>query len=1233
MQLIPQLPAKTLQLAHLRQNLIRKDVDVFKANLSTLLQRVEIAENNNEHEDNFKILVLDFLKETYYKGVNEINTNVRYDLVIHKEKTANSPVSVIFEVKRPSNNAEMISERTPNTKALQELLHYFLQESFIKGNKQIKHLIITNIYEWYIFDAAIFEKIFFENKKFIQQYKDWNEKKLGIYKTDWLYQELLKPFIENELGEVSCAYFNLKDYKEVVQKTDEEEDKKLISLYKIFSPAHLLKHSFVNDANTLNKEFYFELLHILGLEEVKDGGQKIIRKNSNAEKFEGSLLDNIINKLSLGNKFKDISKSQNIDNQEYEKYVFDIAMELCINWLNRILFLKLLEGQLIKYHKGNRNYAFLNIHFIKDFDELEELFFEVLAIPVKDRKASVTKKFGNIPYLNSSLFEYSDLEKQYISIGCLKDRLEMPIYRATVLKDGAGNRLNGTKNTLEYLFQFLNSFNFGSESNEDIQQENKTIINAAVLGLIFEKINGYQDGSFFTPSFITTYMCRQTIRKTIIQKFNEKYNWNCTDFENLKDRIDIYDTKLRKEANEIVNSIKICDPAVGSGHFLVSALNELIAVKNDLQILCYRNGDRIKEYEITVENDEISIIDKETRNLFEYRLNQVNTGIDDLQKLQEAFFHEKQKMIENCLFGVDINPKSVAICRLRLWIELLKNMYYTKESKFTELETLPNIDINIKCGNSLVSRFGLGNVQNLLPKDRIFVKNLIDKYKIQVVAYKSVKDLGAKDNIREQIRLLKMELEKFVVPNDKDFETLRKKEAELGQISFAFDAKEREKQVKLAEEVTFLRQKYTQKLQTLYRNSFEWRFDFPEVLDENGDFVGFDVVVANPPYGINLLRNYADIFENNYKTFYGRGESYVLFIEMANNILKNKGLLAYIIPDTLLNLSFTELSREYILKNTYLSEVDLLPTNVFANASVDTILLFFQKTESIDTFHESDVSVKIYTRKEKLVNLDFPQHSFSISTAIWHQQGAFNLQISQKDYNILYQIEQKFPILAFFAEIFSGVKAYEVGKGIPAQTVDIKNNKPYTSAQQKDKHWSPFLDGKHIGRYETLWKEDNWILYGNHLAASRDAAHFEGEKILIRKIISERLIAHYVSDTYFCNTLLFILKLIPEKANIPYLSLLGILNSRFIAWYFRKKFQIKAEDIFPQIMIKDILLFPIPNLNNEITKGIEILVSEVINSKKQGINPMDLESQIDALVYKLYHLTEEEIAIIEEKYA
>ena len=186
--------------------------------------------------------------------------------------------------------------------------------------------------------------------------------------------------------------------------------------------------------------------------------------------------------------------------------LFSWSLELCIIWLNRILFLKLLEGQLINYN-NNIEFAFLNKEKISDFNELHELFFDVLAITIDNRTPSLLQKYKHIPYLNSSLFDISEIEKQTLTINDLKNRFKMPVFNLTVLKDKQGNRISGEKNTLNYLFEFLDSFDFSSDSSAKIQEQNKSIINASVLGLIFEKINGYKDGSLSLLPVLLQCIC------------------------------------------------------------------------------------------------------------------------------------------------------------------------------------------------------------------------------------------------------------------------------------------------------------------------------------------------------------------------------------------------------------------------------------------------------------------------------------------------------------------------------------------------------------------------------------------------------------------------------------------------------------------------------------------------------------------------------------------------------
>lgn len=279
------------------------------------------------------------------------------------------------------------------------------------------------------------------------------------------------------------------------------------------------------------------------------------------ERNSGSFLEAAIIQLDSLERIRRLPQPSQFGST-HQEMLFNVALELTITWLNRILFLKLLEAQLLSYHNGDKSYAFLNLDRIKSYDDLNSLFFEVLARRPEERNADVKLLFDKVPYLNSSLFEPTDIEHSTLFISNLKDDKTIPIISSTVLRNDQGKRRTGWLSTLEYLFHFLDAYDFSSEGSEEIQEDNKTLINASVLGLIFEKINGYKDGSFFTPGFITMYMCRETIRKSVVQKFNEAKKWDCKDLTDIYNKIDNI-----KEANDIVNSIKICDPAVGSGHF------------------------------------------------------------------------------------------------------------------------------------------------------------------------------------------------------------------------------------------------------------------------------------------------------------------------------------------------------------------------------------------------------------------------------------------------------------------------------------------------------------------------------------------------------------------------------------------------------------------------------------------------------------------------------------------
>ena len=509
----------------------------------------------------------------------------------------------------------MVTQTNLNTKAMHELILYFLRERTQGKNNSLTHLVITNIYEWFIFDAQLFERVFTRNSQLQKAFNEWGNKQKVSNTTDLFYNEIAKPFLIEFDKELSFTYFNLKKYIPLLDENN-SNDNDLIPLYKFFTPVHLLKLPFLNDSNTLDKGFFAELLHIIGLEEVKEGSRKIIRRLLEGKRHQASLIENTIEILKTEDALHKVP-SILLQGITKDEQLFNISLELSITWVNRILFLKLLEAQLIKYHNGDRKYLFLNQNIIQNYNELYKLFFQVLAKDHADRNTAVKAKYAHIPYLNSSLFEFSELEEHTIKINGLDDSLEIELYPGSVLKKAINYQYSASKNTLHYLFDFLGAYNFASVGKEEVQEENKTIINAAVLGLVFEKINGYKDGSIYTPGAVTTFLCRETIRKAVVKKFNDENSWQCETIDDVKNHLsDQRNAKDILKFNRQIEKIRIADPAVGSGHFLVSSLNEIISIKSELGILADAAGTRLSEIEVSIANDELVITYHDTKKFF-----------------------------------------------------------------------------------------------------------------------------------------------------------------------------------------------------------------------------------------------------------------------------------------------------------------------------------------------------------------------------------------------------------------------------------------------------------------------------------------------------------------------------------------------------------------------------------------------------------------------------------------
>ncbi|MCA2654140.1 TaqI-like C-terminal specificity domain-containing protein [Microcystis sp. M061S2] len=1194
-------PRQALNKAFLRVKPNRSQVEKFQTHLEQLLGSI----NETESEEFHKNLLADFLKHSYYSPQHFINTKGRNDLVIHNGKESRDSVGVILEVKKPSNKSEMLRRDKLNCKALQELLLYFLRERITEKNLEIKHLIATNIYEWFIFDGNIFERLFAQNQELVRQFNDFETGRLTGKTTDFFYKQIGEPFLNSILDSLTYTHFDLREYSQTIR----EDEHNLISLYKIFSPEHLLKLPFANDSNSLDKNFYSELLHIIGLTERKEGGTKLIRHPQPAARQPGSLLENAISQVESLDKISRLPNPEEFGETEEER-LLNIGLELGITWINRILFLKLLEAQIIRYHRGDKSLGFLNLGKIANYDDLNRLFFSVLAKKQTERSKDIQNTHTQVPYLNSSLFEPTDLEQSTIVISNLRSE-NIEIFAGTVLKDSQGKKRTGEINALAYLFEFLNAYDFSSEGGEAIQEDNKTLINASVLGLIFEKINGYKDGSFFTPGFITMYMCRETIRRAVIEKFNQSQGWDCQTIEDVYNRI-----KDKTAANAIINSLKICDPAVGSGHFLVSALNEIIAIKSELQILVDKEGKTLRDYRVEVVNDELIVTDDDG-NLFEY-----NPRNRESQRVQETLFQEKQRLIEGCLFGVDINPNSVKICRLRLWIELLKNAYYKADN---ELETLPNIDINIKVGNSLISRFGLSNdLQVFSRKNRLS----IESYKDAVRVYRNAEDKSQKREMERLISEIKSSFRQTLQGDNPLKKRLRGLETDLYSLEnqiLLFEESPKEKKarerkiIQLRNEIDKLRPQLEEiESGKIYHNAFEWRFEFPEVLDDKGNFIGFDVIIGNPPYISieDITWDHRRFYETIYQTATGRFDLYSLFIEKAMQIKQPTGVFTYIIPGKFLNNKQFVTARKIVCDNHGVTVVKI-DEKVFEDAQVNSVIV------------ENYPTTKAQYKAFKITRQELQQLSETeVSSILNDKEIIFRLEINTKLDNLIAKIE---------ADTLKLKEIAEVKDGIVAGT--IKDILFIDKKIDKDSHKLYF--GKNLSRFY-LGTTDVWVNYKPEEMMKqevkrqagkrsglwmRDKKIFERDKIIYRKVGKE-LIATYAEKGIYYEQTIHSCHITDKRFKTKYV--LGLFNSTLFKFYYQKT-NSQGGDIFPQVRISSVEKLPIKLADSKTQETIETLVNQILAKKSEdnSADTSELEKEIDKIVYELYGLSEEEIRIIE----
>lgn len=705
------------------------------------------------------------------------------------------------------------------------------------------------------------------------------------------------------------------------------------------------------------------------------------------------------------------------------------------------------------------------------------------------------------------------------------------------------------------LFQILETYNFTIDENTSIDEE--LSIDPEMLGRIFENLLAEinpetgesarkSTGSYYTPRAIVDYMVDESLLLYLKQttSINEDKLRAIISYDLSDDALYPLNETEKKSVVDAIEKVKILDPACGSGAFPIGALQKIVFI--------------------------LQQIDPEGKLWF---ARQIEGAIPELKRLMEKEFKNKnfdylRKMgiIRKNIFGVDIQPIATEISRLRCFLTLVVDEMIEEDEENRGIEPLPNLDFKFVTANSLISlpRVNGENVQKELFDDQENISKL-----------KEVRDDYFNSNGVEREGL------KHAFGNIQ--RDMLKRMIDIGQSP--------ELTRKLSDWEPF-----SHKASAWFDP--EWMFGVKN---------GFDIVIANPPYGESIKKN-KEYFKTKYLTTEGKYEIFKFFIEKGLRLMKERGSLCFITPDTWLRLGYFKKLRTLILQDYALTRITETIYNIFENATVDNVVFWVinQKPSENASFTVLDSNFE-YLNEIKISRID-------------------NHVINLKDKpETIKKIEFNKLQLRDYCEVWQGLIAYS------------KKDQPriYTSTNKETDLHRKLLFGKDIGQYYINWS-GQYLKYGKWLHRPRPSYIFDHEKILVQRIrnpkLKRRLICAYDSKGYINGTGLsnVLLKKNKNPQHLKYL--VGLLNSQLINYWFSYYYvdvNIKPDQlrVIPIVREKNALQEQIIELVDKIlyiTKSTDFLQNLI---KQASVK--EYETQIDLLVYELYDLTLEEIKIVE----
>ncbi len=801
--------------------------------------------------------------------------------------------------------------------------------------------------------------------------------------------------------------------------------------------------------------------------------------------------------------------------------------------------------------------------------------------------------FADIPFLNGGLFECLDRtedgtnKKRYLD-GFSRNAKKRPHVPDRLFFDSGevadlSEVYDDKKRKAEKvtgLITILNRYKFTIVENTPIDQE--IALDPELLGKVFENLLASyneetkttarkQTGSFYTPRPIVDYMVDESLKAHLTRALVEKARMKEHDARAGLDLLFAYTEKEHAfTPSEVatliaaIDALKILDPACGSGAFPMGVLHKLVYILGKLD----PDNDRWKQ-------TQLAKLDSAPMR----------------EELERAFvdnnddYGRKLYLIENCLYGVDIQPIAIQITKLRFFISLVCDQKTNRNKKDNHgIRPLPNLETKFVAADTLI---GLP----ISDKD-LFIESLIAPIEREIEdAYHGHFTIQRRDQklaLQKKIKALRLKLA----------ETL------AGSLGAVNSAKSRH----LAEWDPFDPQSSA--------DFFDPHWMFGRALKD-----GFDVVIANPPY-VQVTKD--KFSEANiaalklFKSFCYKADLYELFLERTVLLLKPRGIASYITPVVWLTLQNSQPLRKLLLDETSISEIRIWGEGVFKNAVVSTQTVFFEKLD-----HEKEKSSSSIQ-----VRTDSGDKCISVESVRKRPYLQIDFQSNDGEEGLLKKIETQCKRLGELCDVSQGITPYDKYRGHDANLI---SKRAFHADEKRDETYGPWLNGRDISRYSINWRGE-WLSYGDWLGAPREPRFFTQEKLLCREVpgAGKRIQAAFHSGTIYCGHAISPLVAKPgKKVKLKYL--LGVVNSTAASWYAGLRCPNFAKDIFPKLNPSDIKNIPIPTATPEQQEGLEHLIDRILASKQANAaaDTSALEREIDQQVYALYGLTPEEIAIVE----